>query len=617
MCGISAIIKGKKGDLSCIQQMTDLIAHRGPDDSGIRNFNSQVALGHRRLSILDLSSAGHQPMCDKKNRFWITYNGEVYNYQDIRKELIQLGHFFSTQTDTEVILEAYSEWGTACLNKFNGMFAFVIYDTVEEVIFAARDRFGVKPLYYYHVDDTVAFGSEIKQFSALPKWSFCPNGQRAYDFLNWGVLDHTAETLFQNVFQVPGGHYLHFHITASLKKSLKPTKWYLLSPKPFAGTFDQAAETYRELLIDSIDLRLHADVDVGSCLSGGLDSSTIVCLAQKLMGNSEQRLKTFTAGSEILKFDETHYVEEVIKKTGAEQNIVIPRANELFEVLPQLIWQQDEPFISTSIFAQWSIFKKVKTSGIKVMLDGQGADEHLGGYHGFFANHLFDLLSSLQWKKFLSETKKIRAKHPTLAFMRMLGNKFVPRFLQQKLRKFAGKTSEQSDWINLDSLEAIAKTPYPECRSFIDQSKQQILHSSVPMLLHFEDRNSMAHSIESRTPFLDYRLVEFALGLPNEFKVQEGISKRLLRKAADNILPEMILHRHDKMGFLTAEEVWFKEQSPKKLLDYIGKAIDASNKAISPKMYTRTQEMLAGKRAFDYSYWRVLCYGAWLGIHKD
>ncbi len=612
MCGISAIIRKESGDLSFIVPMTRTIAHRGPDDEGFQKFENKVALGHRRLSILDLSSAGHQPMKTPSGRFWITYNGEVYNYRDIRAELQKSGRTFQTQTDTEVILAAYELWGTDCLRRFNGMFSFVIYDTVERKIFAARDRFGVKPLYYADIDGIFALASEIKQFTVLPEWKFQANGQRAYDFLNWGVLDHTDETLFSGVKQLRGGHYLHFSIDSLKESTPKPIQWYFLSAEKFNGSFEEASLQYRDLLMDSIRLRLHADVDVGSCLSGGLDSSTIVCMAAECLKDSKEQLITFTAGSEVSRFDEREYVDAVIQKTGVDSRVVIPRSDELFNSLSDLIWHQDEPFISTSVFAQWEIFKLVKENGIKVMLDGQGADEHLGGYHGFFGNHLYDLFTSLRWKSLIQEASATRNRHPHLPLMMMLANKLVPSTLQQRLRGMLGKSSAIPGWIDFERLQASPSTPYPAQHPFYAQSQQQILESSVPMLLHFEDRNSMAHSIESRTPFLDYRLVEFALGCPSHYKVGGGVSKRLLRSAADGILPDKITHRHDKMGFMTAEEVWFKSQHPSQVLEGVQKAIDLSRGALSDALYSRTQEMLEGRRPFDYSYWRALCYGAWM-----
>lgn len=612
MCGISAIIRWKEGDLESIHEMNRLVNHRGPDDHGVKIFRNKVALGHRRLSILDLSSAGHQPMSDPQERYWITYNGEIYNYREIKNELLKLGYTFRTQTDTEVILVAYEAWGVDCLSRFNGMFAFVLYDAMTEKVFVVRDRFGVKPLYYYPFAGGIAIASEIKQFTALEEWNFCQNGQRVYDFLNWGVLDHTDETLFSGVKQLRGGHYFHFSVESLKKEAPKPVSWYTLKENSFTGSFEEASETYRSLLMDSIRLRLHADVDVGFCLSGGLDSSAIVCLAHQLVGGSAERLKTFTAASEEARFDETSYVKAVIEKTGVESHVVTPRSEDLFSSLSSLVWHQDEPFISTSIFAQWEVFQLSKQQGIKVMLDGQGADEQLGGYHGFFANHLYELLLSLKWGKMISEARQTKKKHAHLPLMMMLANKCVPEVLQQRVRGWLGKSSWRPNWIDFATLGASAALPYPSQHPFYEQSIQQIFHSSVPMLLHFEDRNSMAHSIESRTPFLDYRLVEFTLSCPTHYKLFEGTTKRLLRSATESVLPKKISERNDKMGFLTAEELWFRKQSPKLVLECIERAIELSGGILKPIVLQNTKEMLDGKRGFDYSYWRTLCYGVWL-----
>lgn len=612
MCGISAIIRWNEGNLEPIHEMNRLVTHRGPDDHGVKMFRNKIALGHRRLSILDLSSAGHQPMSDQQERFWITYNGEIYNYREIRSELQKLGFSFRTQTDTEVILAAFEAWGVECLSRFNGMFAFVLYDTSTEKVFVVRDRFGVKPLYYYPFEGGVAIASEIKQFTALKEWKFSQNGQRVYDFLNWGVLDHTDETMFSGVKQLRGGHYFYFSVMSLRDQFPKALPWYTLKSDPYTGSFKEATENYRELLLDSIRLRLHADVDVGFCLSGGLDSSAIVCLAHQLLGGSSERLKTFTACSEEARFDETSYVDEVVRKTRVDSYKVTPRAKDLFGSLSSLVWHQDEPFISTSIFAQWEVFHLAKQQGIKVVLDGQGADEQLGGYHGFFANHLFDLMLSLKWKQLISEAQKTKRKHAHLPLMMMLANKCVPEILQQRIRKWFGKSSWSPSWMDFTLLGASAALPYPSQHPFYQQSIQQIFHSSVPMLLHFEDRNSMAHSIESRTPFLDYRLVEFTLNCPTEYKVFEGTTKRMLRSAAGEVLPNKITERNDKMGFLTAEEIWFRKQSPEQLLEYVKKAIDFSNGVILPTFYDQTQSMLRGERPFDFTYWRGVCYGMWL-----
>ncbi len=458
----------------------------------------------------------------------------------------------------------------------------------------------------------MAIASEIKQFTKTPWWQFKPNGQRCYDFLNWGVLDHTSETMFNDILQLQGGHYFFFTVESIAYAVPKPMQWYQLKEKPFKGTFGEACEQYKAILTDSIRLRLHADVEVGSCLSGGLDSSSIVCIAEGLLKNSKHTLKTFTAGSEHPKHDETDYVRAVIEKIKVDPHFIIPESSSLFKMLPDLVWHQDEPFISTSIFAQWEVFNLVKENRIKVMLDGQGADECLGGYHGFFANHLFDLLRSFKWKKLALEYIHTKKRHPQLSLFMMLANKIAPTGMQQHFRKILGRKSIHSGWINTNAMLAKPSTPYPPSPSFSEQSRQQLFVSSVPMLLHFEDRNSMAHSIESRTPFLDYRLVEFTFNCPTEYKVSKGETKRILRNALKDTLPKKVLERHDKMGFLTAEELWFKTQSPKQLLDGIKKAIDLSMNMLSPKLIHQTHEMLEGKRAFDYSFWRALCFGAWL-----
>ena len=319
MCGIAGLFSDKQHTdiVTHIQKMIQIIQHRGPDDEGYLLFNhkkhsplfrsTQIpqsinqeswssAMGHCRLSILDLSSAGRQPMCSAQQRYWISYNGEVYNYQTIRAQLIDLGYTFQSNTDTEVVLKAYEEWGQECLQRFNGMFAFIIYDTYQKRIFAARDRFGIKPLYYWlSPKGFLAIASEIKQFTQLPGWCAKINKQRTYDFLTWSALDHTEETLFNEVFQLQGGHCFDWKLSSHSPPNV--FQWYQLTPKKFSGTEEEAALQLHSLLEDSVRLRLHADVEVGSCLSGGLDSSSIVCLVHKILKeqNKQHKQKTFSA----------------------------------------------------------------------------------------------------------------------------------------------------------------------------------------------------------------------------------------------------------------------------------------------------------------------------------
>lgn len=656
MCGIAALFaRSLSSEIAqSIQPMTNIIRHRGPDDGGYVFITSsskplilgcedtpqnvflaslpytpdpthvisitsdlKAALGHRRLSILDLSSAGHQPMCDPAQRYWITYNGEVYNFIEIRKELMGKGYMFSTQTDTEVILKAYEEWGQSCLERFNGMFAFVLYDAAAHTVFAARDRFGVKPLYFWKAPQGyIAFASEIKQFTVLPGWKAKMHGQCVYDFLNWGTKDHFADTFFAGVKQLQGGEYLYFTLEELERKSLQAQRWYTLKPTRFNGTLDEAANGFHTLLEDAIRLRLRADVEVGACLSGGLDSSTIVCVANGLLRklNAADRQMTFTACSEVKRFDERNFADRVVDQTGVNAHYTTPSLQNLFKVCPELVWHQDEPFVSTSMYAQWSVFELVKQNRVKVVLDGQGSDEQLGGYHGFFGNHFYDLFVKLRWKSLFEEIKTAKQMHQTLEPFSLLFNKLTPDFLRQHLRRMLGKTSRHTGWFDINLLHAEGRDPFwnESHRSVYDQCLQQIHRSSLPMLLHYEDRNSMAHSVESRTPFLDYRLVEYILGLPSEYKISRGWTKRILRESMRGILPEEVRTRIDKLGFVTAEEEWVRRDAPHLFKNAIKEAFDLSQGILKPSVLTAADEIIEGKKPFNYLIWRLISFGTWI-----
>lgn len=655
MCGIAALFsRHKKSDLSAIVPMTDLIRHRGPDDEGFALFTTEgmppqlfggadtpddvlaspllycpkqratkqpmpgiAAISNRRLAIVDLSPSGHQPMCSDDGLLWLAYNGEIYNHIEIRDELEHLGYTFQSHSDTETILNAYREWGVRCLSRFNGMFAFVLIDQRKEKVLAARDRFGVKPLYYWTSPDGIlAFASEIKQFTTLPGWDAQLNKQRAYDFLNWGVFDHTNETLFHGVEQLRGGEYFEFPLHSDGDDALYPHRWYALTPTPFEGSEKKAADGFRSLLEDAVRLRLRADVDVGSCLSGGLDSSSIVCLANEMLHEkgAGARQKTFSACSTDPKFDERHFIDIVVDKIGVDAHYTYPALDTLFDQLDDIIWHQDEPFSSTSIFAQWEVFKLASNNNVKVMLDGQGADEQLAGYHGFFGNHFYDLFRTLQWKTLFNEMRLAKKMHPTLQPLPLLANKLAPDAIRQPIRKWAGKSSTNPDWINIPLLNSTDSDPFlhTKAHTLTAQSRQQILHSNLPMLLHYEDRDSMAHSIESRTPFLDYRLVEFSLGLPGEYKLARGWTKRVMRDGMLHCLPEEIRLRTDKMAFITPEEEWIRHKAPDKFRQALKEAIAHSQGILTPAAMTHLEEMISGKRKFSFVPWRMICFGKWM-----
>jgi len=661
MCGIAAIFSPKPlplGDL--VRKMTEAVRHRGPDGEGFAIFSARdlaativggtdtpasaysarfayaprqdakpvsdavAAFGHRRLSIIDLSSAGHQPMCTPDGRFWIVYNGEIYNFIELRTELELLGHSFNSHSDTEVILAAYREWGEQCLERFNGMFAFVILDRTKRAVFAARDRFGVKPLYLWRSPDgLVAMASEIKQFSTLPGWSPKVNGQRAYEFLNWGLLDHTEETLFNGVRQVRGGESLYWSLE-QLSMSPPIKRWYQIALRSFDLDMKTATDEFSTLFTDAVRLRLRADVSIGSCLSGGLDSSSIVCVANHLLRSAgiASRQDTFSACARIKRYDERDYIDIVVGQTGVRAHYIYPDVKELFETIDAITWHQDEPFGSTSLYAQWHVFKLAAAARVKVLLDGQGADELLAGYHAFFAPHFASLLIRMRWHKLLREVNLARQLHGLGAtgVARHVATALLPERVRQPLRRLVGTSSSKPDWLNGERLTIQFGDPSLryglKTTSVNEMSYSLLTTTSVPMLLHWEDRDSMAHSVESRLPFLDFRLAEFLMGLPPEMKLSNATTKRVLREAMRGILPEAIRMRMDKMGFVTPEEAWVRTEAPDLFRAELRKSIDATQGVINAKALDYLERVISGKDNFSFLLWRMISFGRWMERFK-
>ena len=664
MCGVSAVL-GRPGAVSAemVRAMACAVRHRGPDDEGYALFaagdappaliggpdtpagsysagfpyspaagaatpaGAFLALGHRRLSILDVSAAGHQPMSYAGGRYWITYNGEVYNYAELRRELEGLGHAFLSGTDTEVILAAYAEWGRACLSRLNGMFAFLLWDRAAGRLLAVRDRFGVKPLYYWVMPGGgVAFASEIKEFTVLPGWAARLNGQRAYDFLNWRITDHTHETLFDGVFQLRGGEVLELdagpggeRVGWPAGRPLAPSAWYALEARPFAGSFGDAAAEFRALLTDSVRLRLRADVPVGSCLSGGLDSSSIVCAMDGLLRATPGAVqKTFSACAAEPRFDERPFIDEVVRHTRVEPHFVFPSLDGLFAGVDDLTWHQDEPFASSSIYAQWHVFRLARENGVVVMLDGQGADEQLAGYHTFFAPAWAGMLRGMRLGALWSDVRATRRAHGySYGFAaRQLLSMVLPGPLRRTARRFGAQTQHAPSWMDLGVLGAEPGDPFADrgaATSSVEAlSRVQLTATNLQMLLHWEDRDSMAHSVESRVPFLDYRLVEFVLGLPTHFKIGGGVTKRVLREGMRGVIPDRVRARVDKMGFVTPEEAWVREQAPDRFRHAVAAAVEASDGVLTPAALPRLEAVIAGRQAFDPFAWRLISFGAWM-----
>ncbi len=538
MCGIFFSIGFE--DLSA--NVIDSVAHRGPDGRGWNEFTSPkgpVVMAHRRLAIVDLSTDGHQPMSTEDKRFWVTYNGEIYNYLEIRKELEELGYQFKTKTDTEVLLKSYLHWGRECLHKFNGMFAFVIWDDKEKIAFAVRDRFGVKPLYYYKQGDKIAFASEIKQFKNIFGWVSEINEEAADHYLKLGFCDHERETLYKNVFQILPGEQ------AVIDKEITISRWYdLRDYETELEISDQdAIEQFKFLFEDAIRLRLRSDVPVGACLSGGIDSTSIVSMLRKIQ-ETGQNIYTFSSVFPGCDVDESTYIDELASKKNLNSHKNYPTVEEFIEKLDQVLYHQDLPFLGTSIFAQWKTFEQAKQHNVTVLLDGQGADESLLGYPGMLNGIVFDYLKSFQLINLMNFFK-----------WQMLQNKQSVRntvllALQQRhptCYQFLLKLKNH----NIDFKEDPVRT--------ITEMSFYHFTNNLQSLLRYEDRNSMAFSRESRLPFLDYRLVEFIISLQVRKKFRDTTTKWILRESMKDINLDSILNRKDKIGFATPEQHWWKK----------------------------------------------------------
>jgi asparagine synthase (glutamine-hydrolysing) len=554
MCGISGIINKNAAVVSpgAIRAINDLIAHRGPDGEGFF-FDGHFALGHRRLAILDLSPDGHQPM-PYLDKYVITFNGEIYNYLEIREQLERDGYRFASKTDTEVILAAYDKWGQACVERFNGMWGFCLYDKEKNILFCSRDRFGVKPFYYADTPQKFIFGSEIKQILCGRGGSPVANMRAVRDFLIEGYSDHTHDTFFEGVHALAAGHNLVYSLTTH---TFRQTRYYTLAAQADIAALDEASATARFLaeLKRSVAYRLRSDVKVGTCLSGGLDSSCIASLSSTLYhAASADRFQAIHAHSGVDKIDESGYARELAGSCGIDLRVIEPSADEFMRAIDEVVYCQEEPFAAPSIFMQYFVFQKAKEIGCKVMLDGQGGDETLLGYERYYSAYL----RSIPWRAALRELFCIRD-NSKLSLGQVLGHFLYFSVSNIRIwrlrRKFAYIKPEYL--LHFPNIRKLSKGH----RDIRDMQKMEIESFQLPHLLRYEDRNSMRHSIEARLPFLDYQVVEAAFGMNNHFKIKNGWTKHVLRVAMAGLVPEKVLWRKNKLGFEAPEAAWIKAAS--------------------------------------------------------
>lgn len=553
MCGISGIINKntKSVDKDEIKKINDLIFHRGPDDEGFY-FENNFAFGHRRLSILDLSSDGHQPM-SYLDKYTITYNGEVYNYIEIKEELQKEGYSFHSHTDTEVILASYDKWGEECVRKFNGMWAFALYDKEKEIIFCSRDRFGVKPFYYTEINGQFVFGSEIKQLLEFYEERVV-NQTILIDFIVTSFQEHTNETFFKNIYKLEQSHNLIYNLKDN---TYKINQYYSFGLKENELNLMDSVISYEKELERAIDYRLRSDVKVGTCLSGGLDSSSIATMAgKKYYEEVGQRFIAIHAKSIEKKTDESQFAMIVAENANLDLKIVEPTIKDFKANIEEVTLTQEEPFGSPSIFMQYFVMKKAKEIGCTVMLDGQGGDETLLGYEKYYPSAYIHILKKSGFFETLKAICQSNKNNSKMNFQWIL--KYTIGSLCANLRKkeYKRRTNFLKPYPNqFRFLDELAK-------KYFDMNKLQeyeIKYTNLPVLLRYEDKNSMRHSVETRLPFIDYKTLENALNISIEYKIKDGWTKYILRKIIDKYLPHNVVWRKDKLGFNAPENIWLKE----------------------------------------------------------
>lgn len=657
MCGILGVVSlGERPiDLQALQRMNDLQSHRGPDgegfmlrrpDSGIsecafirrvdasrENANVQVALGHRRLAIIDLAERSLQPMASADAKSWIVFNGEIYNFKTIRDELRRHGFTFSTDSDTEVLLQAYRHWGADCLSHLEGMYAFAIWDDARRTLFCARDRFGIKPFYYTVSNDFFVFASEIKALLAFPGVEAVADDDAVFSFLAHGNCDYGARTMFRGIHALPASQSLTLEIGTP---DLALRTYYQLKPAARDSLSDaDRVGQLQEALTATVRKHLISDVRAGSCLSGGLDSSVVVSLIGEICRDQPEAatavgtaLETFTSCYDYPELDEREYALAVSRAAGARTNLVFPSAADFWSDFERMAWHQDMPFGSLSFYAQWRVMRAAKEAGVKVLLDGQGGDEVFGGYAKFRYAYLASLLRAGQIPTLVGE----------VGAMIRQGDRYVLdlrkgfRYLPKGVRSLLNVDSALKDVLKADWRQIMADRSTPAARWWQNASRARddgdeeagsimqriqiddILIDTLPQLLRFEDRSSMAFSIEARVPLLDHRLVESGISLPDNLKVKGGWSKFAVREAMRGRMPEEVRMRKSKLGFAAPDRIWMSHDLRPQITEMIGSDMRCQ-KYIDPKALRTWYDSTRTTKPNTESYlgmFRVMALETWM-----
>jgi len=577
--------------------MTDIISHRGPDGEGQWiSANGNAGLGHRRLSIIDLSHEADQPM-HYLNRYSIVFNGEIYNYIEIRETLLKQGYQFKTQGDTEVLMALYDRDKENCLQLLDGMFSFVIYDSKENTAFCARDRFGEKPFFYsYEKGKHFMFGSEMKCLWAggLKKEI---NNRMLFNYLSFGYIENPkdlSETFYHNCTRLPHSHYISIDLN---KLEIRVQQYYDIAWTKINHSIsvEQAMEQFHDLFYTSIKRRLRSDVTVGSSLSGGLDSSLVVCVIDELKKGTHQKQNTFSAVFPGFKKDERKFMDIVIEKTNVKPHFITPSNEGLMEDIEKLSWHQEEPYGSASIYAQYCVMKLAKENNTTVLLDGQGADEILAGYHSFYLPFFKGIKNEPYYKNQLTKYNALHSANPINGITKKsLGD--VVRGISPALVKPAKRLrnfyiESTSPFLNKDFYHQFKGEIYGSYETQFESLNESLysctFKSGIQQLLRYADRNSMAHSREVRLPFLSHELVEFLFSLPERYKINEGWTKWIMRETFQDVMPKEIAWRIDKIGYEPPQKAWMES---KEMLEKINnqKNLLIDNQYISKKALDKT-----------------------------
>ncbi len=607
MCGIAGIISPYINDVNPIllQRMSESLVHRGPDSEGNWiNEDETVAFIHKRLAINDLSSKANQPM-HYMQRYTVVFNGELYNYLELKQDLQKLGYHFNNSGDTEVLLASYDFYGKKCLQYFDGAFAFAIWDEKEKTFFAARDRFGEKPFYYFHENKRFLFASEMKALWAAGVEKTIDE-RMTLNYLTLGYVQNQSDksqTFFKQIYSLPPAHFIYLqHETFIIEKY-----WNLDKQNSIEINEQDAIEKFDQLLFQSVSRRMRCDVEVGLTLSGGIDSSSLLYYMQK---KDKKNYKAFSALFQGFEKDEQHLINQISQRFSAENHFVYPNELDLVENFEKLSYYQEEPVNSSGVYAQYCVFNKSKMTGIKVLMDGQGADESMAGYNNYIHWYLQELLSRNKFSKLISEKSRLRKNGiPFNWGIKNLLAAFLPSHVSIALEKKEFNKIVSNQDVTKDLLSCLKGSEWEGIHKPVVTKLNDILHFNVienglEELLRYSDRNSMANSCEVRLPFLYHELVSFIFSLPTKYKINEGFTKNILRKAVSNHLPNEIIWNPQKIGFEPPQKKWMSSSTMQDFL-YDSKQVLVDNRILKPQVLQKKKNTLGAYEHNNYD-WRYI-----------